>query len=148
MDTCHLKVDWKGASSSHTTTSTTILSSQKIPNAVSPYQTCALLLTLNEVAKNMKLGPHPRCKEQPPLTEDLCKKIPRTTLRYWLQNNLKMEWAFKPRSQGRMSHRLSWLKGYLDPALLPQVSARRASFWGSASIVRVNSTALTVYSNS
>jgi hypothetical protein len=70
MDTYHSKADRKGASSSHTTTSTTILSSYKIPNAVSPYQTFALLLTLNEVAKYMKLGPHPRRKEQPPLAED------------------------------------------------------------------------------
>jgi hypothetical protein len=85
MDTCHSKADRKGSSSSHTTTSTTILPSHKIPNAVTPCQTCALLLTLNEVAKYMKPGPHPRCKEQPPLADDLRKKIPRTTLRYWLQ---------------------------------------------------------------
>jgi hypothetical protein len=26
-----------------------------------------MLLTLNEIAKYMKLGPRPRCKEQPPL---------------------------------------------------------------------------------
>jgi hypothetical protein len=104
MDTCHSKADREGAFFSHTTTSTTILS-HNIPNSVSPYQTCALLLTLNEVAKYMELGPHPRFKEQPPLAEDLRKENPRTTLRYWLQNNLKMEWAFKPKSQGRMSHR-------------------------------------------
>jgi hypothetical protein len=53
----------------------------------------------------MKLGPDPRCKEQPPLAEDLRKKIREFPLRYWLQNNLKMEWAFKPESQGRMSYR-------------------------------------------
>jgi hypothetical protein len=91
---------WKGPSFSHTTTSITISSSHQIPNAVSPYQTCALLLTLNEVAKYMELGPHPPCKEQPPLADDLRKKIPRTTFCYWLQNNFKMEWAFKPKSQG------------------------------------------------
>jgi hypothetical protein len=105
MDTCHSKADWKGASPSHTTTSSTILSPHNIPNAVSPCQTYALLLTLNEVAKYMEFGPHPRCKVQPPLAEDLRKKISRTTLRYWLKKNLKMEWAFKPESQGLMPHR-------------------------------------------
>jgi hypothetical protein len=44
--------------SSHPTTSTTILSSHKIPNAVSPYQTCTLLLTFIEVVKYMEFGPH------------------------------------------------------------------------------------------
>jgi hypothetical protein len=95
----------KGASSPHNTNFTTISSSHKIPYAVTPYQTCAFFLTLNEVAKYMEFRLHPRCKEQPPLAEDLRKKILRTTLRYWLQNNLKMEWAFKPESQGRTSHR-------------------------------------------
>jgi hypothetical protein len=66
-------------------TSTTILSPQKITNAVSPGQTCALLFTLNEVAKYMKLGPHPRFKEQPPLAEDLRKKISQTALHNWLK---------------------------------------------------------------
>jgi hypothetical protein len=33
------------------TTTTTISPSDKIPNAVSPYQTCALKVILNEVAK-------------------------------------------------------------------------------------------------
>jgi hypothetical protein len=98
-------VDWKGASSSHTTTSTTILSSHKIPNAVTPYKKCALLLTHNEVAKYMEFGPDPRCKKEPPLAEDLRKKIPRTALRHLLQNNITMEWAFKLESQGRISHR-------------------------------------------
>jgi hypothetical protein len=51
MDTCHSKEDRKGASSSNPAISTTILFSNKISNTVSPYQTCALLLTLNEVAK-------------------------------------------------------------------------------------------------
>jgi hypothetical protein len=74
MDTFHSKADWKGSSSSHPTTSATIMSSNKIPNAVSPYQTRALLLPLIEVAKYMNLGPHSRCKEQPPLAEDLLKK--------------------------------------------------------------------------
>jgi hypothetical protein len=33
------------------------------------------------------------------------------------------------------------LEGYLDPALLPQVQAHRASFWGAASSARVKSSA-------
>jgi hypothetical protein len=69
--------------------------------------------------------PDPLCKEKPQLALDLRKKVPRTTLRYWLQNNLKMEWAFKPEFQGRMSHRLSWFEDHLDPALQPQVPAHR-----------------------
>jgi hypothetical protein len=52
----------------------------KIPNAFRPCQKLALPLTLNEVAKYIKLSPHPWCKEQPKLAEDLRKKIPRVGL--------------------------------------------------------------------
>jgi hypothetical protein len=44
----------------------------------------------------MEFGPDPRRKEKTLLAEDLRKKVPQTTLRYWLQNNLKMSGPSSP----------------------------------------------------
>jgi hypothetical protein len=70
-----MKVDQKGASFTHPTTSTTILSSHKIPNAVSPYQMCALLLTFNEVAKYTEFGPHHGSRSNHRSPKTCAKKI-------------------------------------------------------------------------
>jgi hypothetical protein len=63
---------------------------------------CCLLSTRSRSIWSSVLIHGARSNHRSPKT---CAKKTRTTLRYWLQYNLKMEWAFKPESQGRMPHR-------------------------------------------
>jgi transposase len=95
----------------------------------------------------MKFGPDPWCKEKQPLAEDLRKKIPRTTLRYWLQKISRWSGPSSPNPKvERLIDDRGW-KIIWTPPYCPKFQPIELVFWGAASIVRVNSTTLTIPSD-